>query len=79
MINSKKNMHKLYETLPKLLKDNNIKPQVLSKETGVPLVTINRLMKDVKANPTISTLLPISRYFNININQLIGESNHLDD
>ena len=45
----------------------------LHKNTGVPITSIQRMRSDPTANPTIASLKPIADFFNISINQLIGE------
>lgn len=59
--------------LNKLMKDNHLDDRALSKLTGIAFQNINRLRNNPKANPTTLTLLPIARFFNITIGQLIGE------
>ena len=63
---------RLNENLSLLLGTSKIAVSKLHENTKIPKATIKRLQKDPKANPTISTLLPIANYFKISINQLIG-------
>jgi len=65
--------HKFGETLSFLLKRKNVSLKAFCAEINVPQVTIARFIKDTNCNPTIKNLLPIARYFKININQLIGD------
>ena len=58
------------EVLSDLLYKHNITPTDLSSQTNVPEVTIMRLLKNKNSNPTLSTLLPIAKYFKITINDL---------
>lgn len=44
----------------------------IHKDTGVPLTTITRLIHSTNPNPTISSLLPIAKYFGVTLNQLMG-------
>lgn len=46
---------------------------VLSKHTGVPYTTIARLRNSPNSNPTSSTLRPIAQFFDITIDQLLGD------
>lgn len=46
----------------------------LAENTGVPVTTINRIRNKGKTNPTLETLLPIARFFNLTISQLVGEN-----
>jgi SOS-response transcriptional repressor LexA len=46
----------------------------LSKATGVPVTTINRLRSgSAENNPTLSTLSPLASYFSVSVSQLIGD------
>ena len=45
----------------------------LAKETRVPLTTIARMRACTTANPTASSLRPLSQYFGISISQLLGD------
>jgi len=65
--------YKIGEILIFLLKRKNISLKAFCAEINVPQVTIARFIKDTNCNPTIKNLLPIARYFKININQLIGD------
>ncbi len=61
------------ERLNILLEKSNVTLNQLSKNSGIPIATLHRLRTDPKANPTITSLKPIADYFNITINQLIGD------
>lgn len=54
------------------MEKNRITLSVLHRNTGIAIPTIKRLQIDPAANPTMTTLLPIANFFNITINQLIG-------
>jgi len=45
----------------------------LARLTGLPATTIKRIRNNEQSNPTISTLLPISKYFSISLSQLVGD------
>lgn len=64
--------YNLQQILSLLMEANHVTLTALHKNTGVPLATLKRLQSDPSANPTISTLIPIANFFNINVNQLIG-------
>jgi len=55
-----------------LLHKANISITQLHKITGIPLTTLKRIKDDPLANPTISTLIPLSNYFGVSLNQLLG-------
>lgn len=61
------------KTLKVLMEHNNVSISLLSKNTGVPVGTISRLMSEEHTNPTLSSLTPIADFFNISIGQLIGD------
>lgn len=74
---SKKNHAKKYSKLNLLLQElmnkERLSSSKLSQLTGIPLQTIIRLRTDPKVNPTMASLTPIARYFNITVSQLIGD------
>lgn len=64
----------LSRVLGHLMAEHNVDGVQLSKHTGVPTTTINRLRNaDPHTNPTLLTLQPIAHFFSINISQLVGE------
>lgn len=65
--------YRLNKILTKLMDEAHIDTAELSRHTGIPIPTINRLRIDGESNPTLTTLLPIANCFNITINQLVGE------
>lgn len=67
------NKHGLQNILSVLMEECDIDDAQLSRETGVPASTISRIRLNSNANPTASTLRPISKYFSISINQLLGD------
>ena len=62
----------LAKTIEYLMETRNINMNQLHKKTGVPVTTINRLLNEKNANPTISSLIPIANFFEITLNQLMG-------
>lgn len=81
MINSdtqeiKYTSEQLSQILNKLMTIYDIDGVRLSKNTGIPTTTINRLRKsDPNNNPTLLTLIPLAKFFSITVSQLIGETN----
>lgn len=63
---------RLNQVLTDLLTQTGVSLTQLSKNTGVPIPTIKRLQSDPDTNPTISNLLPIARFFDVSLNQLLG-------
>lgn len=62
----------LITVLNKLMEDQGLSLDKLSKLTGVSRSNINRMKTDENCNPTISSLLPIAKFFKISVEQLIG-------
>ena len=58
----------------KILNDlmGNMSEAELAKATHVPKATINRILSGKTPDPRTSTLLPISHYFGISVEQLLG-------
>lgn len=65
--------HKLNHVLKRLMTECEIDDAKLAKETKVPLTTIARMRACTTANPTASSLRPLSQYFGISISQLLGD------
>lgn len=63
----------LRENLNKLMDECKINMSQLHRHTGVPIGTIQRMRNDPEPNPTISSLKPIADFFNVTVNQLIGD------
>ena len=66
-------MNSLSSNLKRLMKRYAIEDTELSKETGVPAPTINRLKNNAQMNPTLRNLLPIAKYFKVSVEELVGE------
>ncbi|WP_163836652.1 helix-turn-helix domain-containing protein [Spartinivicinus ruber] len=58
--------------LDSLMRRSGVDEKTLSKLTGVPIATISRLLNNHSANPTVNTLVPIAKFFNVSIDQLLG-------
>lgn len=72
----KKNMEEiatLHNTLATLLKEHNMSESQLGKALRIPRATINRIASGKTPDPRVSTLNSIAKYFNITVNQLLGE------
>ncbi|MCI1960954.1 MAG: helix-turn-helix transcriptional regulator [Clostridiales bacterium] len=62
----------MYDRLLKLMKENNITPYRLSKETGITQATLSR-WKTGKTDPSIETLKKIADYFGVSLDYLLGD------
>lgn len=61
------------EKLDLLMKEKGISKSVLSKESGIPYTTIDGFYKKGYENAKLSTIKKLSRYFNITMDELIGD------
>ncbi len=64
---------KLAKILKKLLFDKEMKPIDLARKLNIPQPTIHRLVTGKSSRPYRSSLEPIANYFEISIDQLVGE------
>ena len=68
----------LAKNLIGVLKLHGVTTAKLSQDINIPEITINKIRNGQNQNPTISTLLPIVKYFNISLDYLFrsdhGES-----
>ncbi|MBY0544623.1 MAG: helix-turn-helix domain-containing protein [Gammaproteobacteria bacterium] len=64
----------LNKNLRMLLSKHKLTSKKLSDITCVPLPTISRFRSDRDVNPTINSLLPICKYFNVSVDQILGFS-----
>lgn len=56
-----------------LLKKANINESELARQTKLPQTTISRLILGETADPRISTLIPLAKFFNVSLEQILGE------
>ena len=59
--------------LKQLMFKHDINESQLSHITGVSKSNISRLKNDPQCNPTMNTLIPIAKHFEITVSELIGE------
>jgi transcriptional regulator with XRE-family HTH domain len=68
------NFSQLGENISILMEHCEIDATELARESGLPTSTISRLRSNISDfSPNISSLIPIARYFQITVSQLIGE------
>jgi DNA-binding Xre family transcriptional regulator len=65
--------HLTKKNLNRLMIESDLSIQELSAATGVAKANIFRLKNNASCNPTLSTLIPIAKHFNISVSELIGE------
>lgn len=65
--------NKLRFVLQKLIKDAGLNEKKLAEALGMPPTTLNQLLNADTLSPRVDTLLPIAKYFNISIEQLIAK------
>ncbi|MEM1243856.1 MAG: S24 family peptidase [Pseudomonadota bacterium] len=64
--------YSLSGNLRKLMKNYDLDAPELSRKSGIPVQTINRLRRDEESNPTLASLIPLAAYFHLTLNELIG-------
>jgi SOS-response transcriptional repressor LexA len=64
---------KLADNLNILMAKERINASELARQTSLPPTTIKRFRNNDNANPTLTSLLPIAKYFSLTVSQLIGE------
>ena len=65
--------NKLRDNLLRLMKDAHLNAEQLSRRVGLPASTIKKIRNNAECNPTLSTLLPIAKYFSLTVSQLLGD------
>lgn len=68
-----KSMHKLAKVLKFLLERHQLTETELSRRINLGQPVIHRIASGETRNPKLETLSPIANYFQISINQLIGD------
>jgi len=72
--NTPLNFSQLGENISILMSHCKIDATELARETGLPASTISRLRSNISDfSPNMSSLIPIARYFEVTMSQLIGE------
>src|SRR5580704_4784010 len=62
----------LSDNLNTLMARSRINSSELARLTGLPATTIKRIRNNEQSNPTVSTLLPIAKYFSMTISELLA-------
>lgn len=73
-LNYAKNYSALNIHLCEIMREKEYNITLLSKESGIAVGTIQKLMTDPTCNPTLASLEAICNVLDISISQLIGES-----
>ena len=63
---------KLSKNLNLLMAEGRLNAEELSRRIGLPASTIKKIRHNNDANPTLSTLSPLAKYFSLTIGQLVG-------
>ncbi len=63
----------LADNLHKLMSNTRLTASELGRHLNLPAATIKKIRTGENKNPTITTLIPIAKYFNITISELIGD------
>ena len=61
------------DNLSALLKQHHLNANQLAQQIGLPMMTLRRLLSGETEDPRISTLKLIASYFDVTVDQLIGE------
>ena len=61
------------QILTALLSEAQLNESELARRTNLPQTTISRLMLGETGDPRISTLKPLAKFFNVSIEQILGE------
>lgn len=64
---------KLSQNLNLLMAEARLNAEELSRRTNLPASTIKKIRNNNDANPTLSTLAPLAKYFSLSISQLVGD------
>ena len=67
----------LSSNLSDLLKNKGINENDLAKKLNIPYNTIHRIITGTTSDPRLSTLKQISDYFDVTIDDLINQGNHV--
>ncbi len=64
----------LAKNLKNLLKKHKLTTSFLARKTGISQPVIHRIMSGETTNPKIASLIPIARFFKLQVEQLLSES-----
>lgn len=67
-------MKNLQTTLTMLLKKQSLTVTELARQTGLPQPVVYRIVKGEVTNPKVCNLLTIAKFFNLTLDQLMGEA-----
>jgi len=63
---------KLCDNLNLLMEEAHLSADELGRRTGLPSSTIKKIRNRYNPNPTLTTLLPLAKFFSITLGQLVG-------
>jgi len=64
---------KLCDNLNFLMIDMRISADELGRRTNIPASTIKKIRNRYNPNPTLTTLLPLAKFFSLTLGQLVGD------
>lgn len=64
---------KLSDNLNLLMAETRINAEELARRIGLPASTIKKIRNRYNPNPTLTTLLPIAKFFALTLGQLVGD------
>jgi len=65
--------HLIGQVLKQLMEEHKISLSDFSRKIGIGYPTLYQILESKNVHPRVSTLIPILKYFNITLEQLIGE------
>lgn len=63
---------KLSDNLNSLMQEISISADELGRRIGLPASTIKKIRNRYSPNPTLTTLLPLAKFFSLTLDQLVG-------
>ena len=60
------------DNIKQILRKRDIKPYKLAKELNIDVSGLYKLLKNKNSNPTIDTLIKLSDYLDITLDELVG-------
>ena len=64
---------KLSDNLNLLMNETQLSADELGRRTGLPASTIKKIRNRYSPNPTLTTLLPLAKFFSVTLGQLVGD------
>jgi transcriptional regulator with XRE-family HTH domain len=66
--------HWIGSVLEKLMKEHDIDDSSVARACNIPVASLSRIKNNPDSNPTLHTLKPLSEFFNVSLDELLGYS-----